>query len=67
VRVPRLDTDLEALGRSGPNAAGSRYRHGTLTGYSLGRCRCDYRRDTYCRYRPACRANGKDDPRPSGL
>ena len=31
-----------ALGRTEPNAAGHRYRHGTLTGYSLGRCRCDY-------------------------
>ena len=52
-----------ALGRTEPNAAGHRYRHGTLTGYSLGRCRCDYCRDAYCRYRAERRANGKDDPR----
>ena len=51
------------LGRTEPNAAGHRYRHGTLTGYSLGRCRCDYCRDAYCRYRAERRANGKDDPR----
>jgi integrase len=63
VRVPRLDAGLDALGCTEPNAAGRRYRHGTLTGYSLGRCRCDYCRDTYCRYRAERRANGKDDPR----
>ena len=64
VRVPRLSADPDApLGRTQPNAAGHRYRHGTLTGYSLGRCRCDYCRDAYCRYRAARRADGKDDPR----
>ena len=63
VRAPRLDADLDALGRTEPNAAGRRYRHGTLTGYSLGSCRCDYCRDAYCRYRAERRANGKDDPR----
>ena len=61
--MPRLDADPEALGRTEPNAAGRRYRHGTLTGYSLGRCRWDYCRDAYCRYRAERRANGKDDPR----
>ena len=64
VRVPRLDADPDApLGLTEPNAAGHRYRHGTLTGYSLGRCRCDYCRDAYCRYRAERRADGKDDPR----
>jgi integrase len=63
IRVPRHDADLDALSRTEPNAAGRRYRHGTLTGYSLGRCRCDYCRDAYCRYRAARRAHGKDDPR----
>ena len=64
MRVPRLSADPDApLGRTKPNAAGHRYRHGTLTGYSLGRCRCDYCRDAYCRYRAARRAEGKDDPR----
>ena len=64
VRVPRLSPEPEApLGRTKPNAAGHRYRHGTLTGYSLGRCRCDYCRDAYCRYRAARRADGKDEPR----
>ena len=64
IRVPRLTVDPDApLGRTEPNAAGHRYRHGTLTGYSLGRCRCDYCRDAYCRYRAERRASGKDDPR----
>jgi hypothetical protein len=34
--------DPDMLGRTEPNAAGRRYRHGTLTGYSLGKCRCEY-------------------------
>src|ERR1039457_1380091 len=54
LRVPRLSADPDApLGRTKPNPAGHCYRHGTLTGYSLGRCRCDYCRDAYCRYRAA--------------
>lgn len=37
-RVPRLSAGPGApLDRTKPNAAGHRYRHGTLTGYSLGR------------------------------
>jgi integrase len=63
VRKLRLVTDPETVGRTEPNAAGRRYRHGTMTGYSLGRCRCDYCRDAYARYRAERRAGGKDDPR----
>ena len=59
--MPRLDADPDALGRTEPNAARRHYRHGTLTGYSLGRRRCDYCRDAYCRYRASRRADGKDD------
>jgi integrase len=55
--------DPETLGHTGPNAAGRRYRHGTMTGYSLGRCRCEHCRTSYARYRAVRRANGKDDPR----
>ena len=51
-RMPRLVADPDALGRTEPNAAGRRYRHGTLTGYSLGRCRCDYCRDAYAATEP---------------
>jgi site-specific recombinase XerD len=53
----------DALDRTESNAAGRRNRQGTLTGYSLGLCRCGYCRDAYCRYRAARRADGKDDPR----
>jgi integrase len=34
------------------------FRHGTLTGYSLGCCRCDYCRDAYGGCRAARRADG---------
>jgi len=63
VRKLKLVTDPASLGRTGPNARGSRYQHGTMTGYSLGRCRCDYCRGAYARYRSERRADGKDDPR----
>jgi hypothetical protein len=63
VRKLRLVVDTNALGRTKPNASGRRYRHGTMTGYSLGRCRCDFCRDAYARYRAERRAAGKDDPR----
>jgi integrase len=55
IRKPRLAADPDALDRT--------YRHGTLTGYSLGRCRCDYCRGAYTQYRAERRARGKDDPR----
>ncbi len=63
--APRLVAvpDPDTLGRTEPNAAGRRYRHGTLTGYSLGRCRCQHCRDAYAVYRANRRAEGKDDPR----
>jgi integrase len=55
--------DLEQLGRTGPNAAGRTYQHGTVTGYNLGGCRCEHCRGACARYRAERRANGKDDPR----
>jgi integrase len=63
VRKLRLVVDPETLGLTEPNAQGRRYRHGTMTGYSLGRCRCGYCKDAYARYRADRRAAGKDDPR----
>jgi integrase len=63
VRKLRLGTDPDSLGRTEPNAKGRRYKHGTMTGYSLGRCRCDYCRGAYTAYRAERRASGKDDPR----
>jgi integrase len=59
----RAVPDPDVLERTPPNPAGRTYRHGTQTGYSLGRCRCDHCRDAYAMYRAARRAEGKDDPR----
>jgi integrase len=53
----------EGLGVTAPNAAGRSYWHGTLTGYSMGRCRCGHCRSAYAHYRAVRRAAGKDHPR----
>ncbi len=52
-----------ALVLTKPNAAGRRYRHGTLSAYSAGKCRCEYCRGAYANYRAQRRAVGKDQPR----
>ena len=36
----RAVPDLASLGFTKPNAAGRQYRHGTMSGYNAGRCRC---------------------------
>jgi integrase len=51
------------LGLTEPNDAGRRYRHGTLSGYSGGRCRCGYCRRAYADYRAERRRQGQDYPR----
>jgi site-specific recombinase XerD len=43
-----------------PNAAGRQYRHGTLSGYNPGGCKCDHCRGAYATYRAQRRAAGKD-------
>ena len=53
-------TPPDDLGRTEPNAAGRTYQHGTITGYSLGRCRCDWCKHAYAVYRANRRAKGKD-------
>jgi integrase len=55
--------DLAALGFTKPNAAGRQYRHGTMSGYNAGRCRCIFCRDAAAIYRAQRRAAGKDSPR----
>lgn len=52
--APDLAEDL------GPVEPGSRYRHGTISGYSGGKCRCDHCRRAYASYRAERRACGKD-------
>jgi integrase len=55
--------DQAELGLTEPNAAGRRYRHGTLSGYSAGKCRCGHCRRAYATYRAERRRQGKDEPR----
>jgi integrase len=59
----RVHPKPDTLGLTEPNPAGRRYRHGTLTGYSLGKCRCQVCRVAYATYRADRRAEGKDNPR----
>ena len=53
----------DKLGQTQPNSAGRTYQHGTLSGYSAGKCRCDHCRAAYATYRATRRATGKDSPR----
>jgi len=55
--------DPGKLGLTDPNDAGRQYRHGTLSAYSAGRCRCRHCKDAYAIYRAKRRAAGRDDPR----
>jgi len=55
--------DPATLGFTTPNAAGRRYRHGTMSGYNAGKCRCTHCTDAAAIYRAARRTAGKDQPR----
>lgn len=55
--------DPRTIGLTKPNDTGRQYRHGTLSGYAAGRCRCEYCRAAYAAYRAKRRARGKDHPR----
>lgn len=55
--------DPDALGLTEPNAQGRQYRHGTLSGYSAGKCKCEHCKGAYAHYRAQRRAKGKDEPR----
>jgi integrase len=59
----RLLADPATLGLTKPNAAGRSYHHGTLSGYSAGKCRCEQCRGAYATYRAQRRAAGQDQPR----
>jgi integrase len=60
----RALAEPSTLGLTEPNEAGRRYRHGTLSAYSAGKCRCEHCRCAYARYRAQRRAAGQDQPRP---
>jgi integrase len=53
------------LGLTAPNDRGRQYRHGTLSGYTAGKCRCRSCKSAYAVYRAQRRAAGKDHPRGS--
>jgi integrase len=55
--------DPDTLGRTQPNAGGRTYRHGTLSAYTAGSCRCQHCKSAFARYRAQRRALGMDDPR----
>ena len=59
---PRL-VSVDALGYTEPTEAGRRYRHGTLSAYTAGRCRCTHCRSAMARYRADRRERGLDAPR----
>src|SRR6266568_2882198 len=51
------------LGFTEPNEAGRRYRHGTLSAYNAGKCRCMSCRRAFADYRAEHRAAGGASPR----
>jgi integrase len=59
----RAVPDMAALGFTRPNAAGRQYRHGTMSGYNAGKCRCRFCKDAAAIYRAQRRSDGKDSPR----
>ncbi len=52
----RAVTQPDVLGFTKPNEAGRRYRHGTLSAYNAGQCRCVHCRRAFADYRAARRA-----------
>jgi integrase len=62
-RRPEVLPDPETLGFTEPNEKGRTYRHGTLSGYTSGRCRCEHCRTAFATYRAQRRAEGSDRPR----
>jgi integrase len=59
----RVAPDPDKLGLTPPNGKGRQYKHGTLSGYGAGGCRCDDCTAACTIYRAQRRALGKDNPR----
>lgn len=55
--------DVTTLGTTEPTESGRTYRHGTLSAYAAGRCRCVHCRRAFAEYRAARRDEGHDKPR----
>ena len=62
-RRPDIPADTDILGLTDPTPTGRTYRHGTLSGYTSGRCRCQHCRGAYATYRATRRASGADPAR----
>jgi integrase len=58
-------TEAGALGFTKPNDAGRQYRHGTLSAYNAGPCRCPHCRRAFADYRAERRAGQGASPRPA--
>lgn len=56
---PCLITEPGTLDFTEPNTAGRRYRHGTLSAYNAGPCRCAYCRRAFGDYRAKRRGAGR--------
>lgn len=63
LKRPEVLPDPTTLGWTDKNGAGRRYRHGTLSAYTAGRCRCQHCRNAQADYRARRRAQGLDNPR----
>jgi integrase len=59
----RIVPNPNELGLTSPNEKGRQYKHGTLSAYNAGKCRCDDCRAAYAIYRAQRRTQGKDNPR----
>jgi integrase len=59
-RRPTACPPPETLGFTEPNEKGRTYRHGSLSAYNGGRCRCRHCKDGYAIYRAQRRDAGKD-------
>jgi site-specific recombinase XerD len=62
-RQPAAAPITAPLGRTAPNERGRTYKHGTMSAYTTGRCRCEHCRRAMADYRRKRRAEGKDEPR----
>jgi integrase len=59
----RVVTEPGTLGFTEPNEAGRQYRHGTLSAYNAGKCRCAHCRRAFADYRTERRAAYGASPR----
>jgi len=61
--APAPHTPVDDPGLTDPTPAGRQYRHGTLSAYTAGHCRCRHCRAAFAAYRAHRRNTGLDHPR----